>query len=62
MDAAEKTKLLAFFNMLKEEDKDIVITMAEALAERYESGALQRASGNTSCRMHIDKAIRHTPV
>ena len=50
VDDAEKSRLLAFFNTLKEDDKDIVISMAESLVERHASGVVNRALGNTSCR------------
>ena len=35
VDEAKNTKMLSLFNTLKEDDKDIVITMAESLVEKY---------------------------
>jgi hypothetical protein len=32
---SERSRLLAFFNTLQEEDKDLVIAMAESLVEKY---------------------------
>jgi hypothetical protein len=34
LENAERQKLLAFFNSLKEDDKDIVLAMAESLVEK----------------------------
>jgi len=48
MENAEKSKLLAFFNALREDDKDIVLAMAESLVEKYKGSMANKAENNAS--------------
>ena len=46
MENAEKSKLLAFFNALKEDDKDIVLAMAKLFVEKYKGSMTNKAENN----------------
>ena len=46
VDEAKNTKMLSLFNTLKEDDKDIVITMAESLVEKYQMNMTKKVSNN----------------
>ena len=42
----KKSKLIKLFNTLKEDDRDIVIKIAESLVERCKCGMTNKASDN----------------
>ena len=46
IDEAKNTKMVSLFNTLKEDDKDIVITMAESLIEKYKTNMTKIARDN----------------
>ena len=46
---AKKSKLIVLFNTLKEDDKDIVLTMAESLAKKCKSNSKNKESYMIQC-------------
>jgi len=51
IDDAKKSKLLALFNSLKDDDKDIIISMAESLIEKCNINMTNNVSINTDERL-----------
>jgi len=46
IEGEENSKLLLFFNMLEEKEKDIVIKMSELLVAKYKRNKAEIVSGN----------------
>ena len=48
----KKSKLIVLFNTLKEDEKDIVVTMAESLAKKCKNNSANKAKKITQIKSH----------